>query len=205
MAPINSLPTVPLELSIVFDDDEMYVRLLTRGITVTEGDRTMVTGRRRVASAKAPLRMRPDFDGKGVSGVAGAVLPRGRLAAMMKNANTAALMETLCWAVLRRYAIHHGCNPRPPHSIRCRASEAIKRAWVRAGVEQSLRRRPLDFWPVGVPVPPASGILWPSGEKVAFQFDRPLMIAGTLLYRPVVETWAVKPLEELLTPIPRSL
>lgn len=100
-------------------------------------------------SGKAALKD-PETIREKVAGVQG-VIPRGRLAGLMKFIKEDEHKDRLCWAVLRRYADHHDAGAKVEGSICTAAFGAIKRAWERARVEKSLCSPPPDFFSGNVP------------------------------------------------------
>jgi hypothetical protein len=104
---------------------------------------------------------------QGIAGVAGKILPKGRLSALMVVATIPQKMDLLCWAVLRRYGSYHKALPNPPHRVRKIAYATIKRAWQRADVDRHLRYLPDGFWSQDVPstlLQDDARSLWPVGE-----------------------------------------
>ncbi len=148
-----------------------------------------------------------------VGGTKSDVLRRGVLRALVSHVIHAehdelrhSMMESLCWAVLRRYAIEEKCLPHPPHKLRTRVWMRLKGAIEREkkkaincaeregkNVEEYRRkleewlRPPRRFFSAASSVPESGD--WDISESV-------VIAIGTLR----IEFCLSKPIDELLKP-----
>ena len=124
---------------------------------------------------------------EGVAGLAGEVLPKGRLRGLMESAKTKELMNALCWAVLHRYGVYNRCLPDPSHEVRINAYQAIMRARKSFPPEMQLPYPPADFW--SGPVPETDSVCWPVTLTLKIQLLNKTLLVGMQ-----------RPLDELLDP-----
>ena len=124
---------------------------------------------------------------EGVAGLAGEVLPKGRLRGLMESAKTKELMNALCWAVLHRYGVCNRCLPDPSHEVRINAYQAIMRARKSFPPEMQLPYPPADFW--SGPVPETDSVCWPV-----------TMVLRIPLLNKTISVGMLRPLYELLDP-----
>ena len=127
----DSRPT-PVTISLHTDGGSLSWVLSEIGEETLEGTVNISSGKI-LGKGKLPIPQRPTKL-SGVSGLPGAVLPKGRLAALVRAVTEPGQKDTLCWAVLRRYANWYGCYPKPPHRVRKQAYEVIRRAWDTRGL-----------------------------------------------------------------------
>ena len=169
--------------------------------TTGKEKRVAVLRRTIVGGGRITLRKRP-ITLRGLPGREGNVIPRGRLAALMKAVTDSEEMYALCWAVLRRYALERRRFPDPPHSIRQQAYQVIERAWVRAGVDQWLRNLPTDFWSAELPPSADVKLELPGAEELPVDTAWPMAqeVVLDLHGQGSIRIRLVKPLDELLDP-----
>ena len=195
----SSRPTIPVEATLHIDSEGEVIWVIS---VIGEESRLRDVGtirRGRILwNGKFQLEYVP-LSEKGVSGVPGGVLPRGRVPALlrivgaMQSANAVEAQYALCWAVLRRYAVEKRCFPDPPLTVRRQAYEVIERAWKRANVEGWLRRLPTGFWGDDVP---AEETLWPVTKKAVWELVKSVGSQGELK----MGLLAINPLGDLLDP-----
>ena len=123
MVEVNSAPDLP---------DDLYVHLAEVTVSWEAYTPTSPTTGRLTRAGQGSIR-RLRLNARGRAGLAGEVLPRGRLPSLMKQVVTSQQMEWLCWGVLARYSQHYGQSPKASPAVRRLAFRTIERAWQAAG------------------------------------------------------------------------
>lgn len=176
----------PISLEVEFEEDGSFRATVIQ--IEEEADQAQGTSARGRILRKIRIPIpKIETTVKGVAGLAGEVLPKGRLRGLMKSAITQQLMDALCWAVLYRYSIHNRCLPYPTHGVRNNAYQAIKRARQSVPPEMQLPYPPAGFW--SRPVPETDSVCWPVTLTLKIQLLNKTLLVGMQ-----------RPLDELLDP-----
>lgn len=177
---------VGLSLHVRLEDGICVVSLVQVNEEAAQAQGTVARGRI-LSTTRCPIPQL-ELTAKRTAGIAGDVIPRGRLRALIQSVTNQEQMDDLCWCVLRRYAAHHRCLPNPPHNIRRNAHSAIKRARKCLPPEPCIPLSPEGFWSRNVPE--TSGVQWPTTVPLEIQ-----------LGNKVIEVYGWRPLDELLDPL----
>ena len=92
----------PISLELEFEEDGSFRATVIQ--IEEEADQAQGTGTRgRILRTKRFPIPKIETTVKGVAGLAGEVLPKGRLRGLMKSVKTQEQMDALCWVVLHRH------------------------------------------------------------------------------------------------------